>query len=491
MIDILLINTRQIDFQRGLFAMGNSRKNQPLGLLLCATRLKDQSKKIKLIDANLRQLTHSETAKLAQKEKPNLIILNTAALDRWECPLPTIKEPATLVKELKKILPKVKIILIGPHITASPDWVFKKIPQADIFIKGEPELTIEEIGQNIPLDTKKIKTIKGICFRENKKLIHNPDRPYLNDLDKLPIPDYNLLSMKDYGPLSDHFNGPKLIGDDHPFSIMLSSRGCPGLCVFCFKKMYQDKKTYRFRSTESAIKEMALLSQKHGIKAIYFQDLSFCIVEKRVIELCQQIVKKKIKINWGCEARFDSINEKMIKTMKQAGCSFINFGFESGSQKVLNLSKKNISIETIEKAIAICQKHQVAVGCFKLLGLPGETKETFIDTLKFMIKNKINIPYPFPINLALPYPGTPLQTMAEKQFGIKVTYDNAPDFAGRIGTDFFEKISLKEIQLLTFKYKLKQEGRPKNKHYFKLLFLTSIEKLTCLPKTLVASFSKR
>ena len=480
---IVLINTRQEDFQKGLFAMGNSRKNQPLDLLLCATILKKQKHKVKIIDANLARLTHQQTAKLVKKERPDFIIANTAALDRWECPLPTVKQPILLVKELKRVLAEIKIALTGPHITADPVWVAKKIHRADILIKGEPELTIQDIGRQLPLNDQKLKKIPGLVFKSNKKFIDNPNRIFMTDLDKLPIPDYSLLPMEKYGPLSDHFNGPTLAGENHPFTIMLTSRGCPGLCVFCFKKMYQDKKTYRFRNNKMVVEEIKTLISKHGIKAVYFQDLSFCVIEKRVIDLCDLIVKNKLKINWGCEARFDNVSEKMIEAMKKAGCSFINFGLESGSQKILNLSKKNIQLKVIEEAIYFCQKHNVAAGCFKLLALPGETKETFIDTLKFMIKNKVEIPYPFPINLALPYPGTELHHLAEKQFKTKITYDNAPDFAGRIGTNFFDQVTLPQIQRLTFKYKLKQMGKTVNKHYLKLIFLEMKEKLIGRPKT--------
>lgn len=467
MIDAILVNTRQEDFKQGIYSLGNSRKNQPLDLALAAAVLEKQKLKVKIIDANLLRIPHQKVAEEIAKDKPKMVIINTAALDRWECPLPTIKQPQLLSLAIKKKNPQVLLVAIGPHGTVTPKWVLKKCPAIDILVRGEPEKVLEKLAKN-------------------PKKILGP-RPYLANLDSLPLPAYYLLPMKLYGPLSDHFNGEKFAGQTHPFSIILTSRGCPGRCTFCFKKMYQDKETCRFRRPKNVVDEIELLVKKYGVKAFYIQDLSFCIVQQRVIDICREIGKRKLKITWGCEARFDSVNPALLKAMKKAGCSFINFGLESGSEKIIFQCQKNIKIKTIEKAIADCRKAKIAVGCFKLLGLPGETEETFVDTLKFMIKNKIAIPYPFPLNLPIPYPGTQLHKQAEKQFKTKITWENAPQFAGKVGTNFFEKVPPEKIQRLTYEYKLKQEGKKKNKHYLKLLFL---EKRVFASRR-IRSFSKR
>jgi len=491
MLDAVLVNTFQENFQKGLFAMGNSRKNQPLDLALAAAVLEKKGFRVKIIDANLLRISHQKTAKEIAKEKPKMVVINTAALDRWECPLPTIKQPKLLALAIKNRLPKGLLVAVGPHGTVAPEWVLEKCPEIDILVRGEPVLTIGQIAESFPLTDKERTNILGISFFKNGKIVSTPPRPYLLNLDQLPFPAYHLLPMKKYGPMSDHFDGDKFKGEDWPFSIILTSRGCPGLCVFCFKKMYQDKKTFRHRSPKNIVDEIELLLKKHSVRAIYIQDLSFCTIKKQVIDVCEEIVRRGLKFSWGCEARFDSIDPEMLGKMKAAGCCFINFGLESGSGRILSQCKKNIKISVIEKAISDCKKAGIAVGCFKLLGLPGETRETFVKTLKFMIQNKIKIPYPFPINLPLPYPGTELHRMAEKQFGQKITWENAPLFAGWAGTDFFEKVTPAEIQRLTFLYKLKQEGRKINKHYLKLLFLEKIGKLKSLPKRLFISKNKR
>lgn len=488
--NIILVNTYQENFQQGIFSLGNSRKNQPLSLTLIAAILEKQKHKVNIIDANLLRLSHQKVAKKIAKDKPKLIIINTASIDRWECPLPTIKQPRLLSKEIKKQYPQALIIAIGPHGTITPKWVLKKCPSVDFLVRGEPEAIFQKIAKNFPFASPK-SSDKGGSFLKKLLNINNPIQPYLDNLDSLPLPAYHLLPMKKYGPLSDHYNGEKFTGQSHPFSIILTSRGCPGQCIFCFKKMYQQQKTYRFRSPKNVVDEIELLIKKHGIKAIYIQDLSFCIIQKRVIAICQEIKKRKLNFSWGCEARFDSISIPLLIAMKEAGCCFINFGLESGSEKIIFQCQKNIKIEVIEKTIANCQKLKIAVGCFKLLGLPGETKKTFIETLSFMIKNKITIPYPFPINLPLPYPGTKLHQQAQKQFKEKINWEDTPRFAGKVNTNFFKQITIEEIQRLTYQYKLIQDNKQKNRHYFRLLLNQNIAKFKSLPNKILTSRPNR
>lgn len=483
----ILINTPQKDFQKGIFTLGNSRKNQPLDLAILAAILEKQGWQAKIIDGNLLQVSNEQIVNEIRTVAPKLIILNTASLDRWECPLPTIEAPRLLAAALKKAFPKAVIIAIGPHGTVTPDWVLEKCRGIDILVRGEPELTVQEIAANFPLGPRKKNKILGLSFIEGGKIINNPSRPYLENLDQLPLPAYHLLPMKLYGPLGDHFNGPSFSGETSPFAIMLTSRGCPGQCTFCFKKMYQDKKTFRSRSPQNVVAEIELLVKKYHVRAIYFQDLSFCIDQKRVIAICQEINRRGLKFSWGAEARFDTVRPATLAAMKKAGCAFINFGLESGSEKIIFLCQKNIPIKVAEKTIADCRQVGISVGCFKILSLPGETRETFIETLGFMVRNKVIIPYPFPIVLPLPYPGTVLHQQAEEQFKTTITWENAPDFAGRVGTDFLDKVGYWEVQKLAYEFKLKQEGRRPTRHYLRLSLLEKREKL----KKLFSSKSSR
>ena len=489
MIKAALINTLQRDFRQGDFSLGNSRKNQPLDLALIGAILLQKNIQVKIIDANLLRLGHARVGRMIRKFRPELTIINTAAIDRWECPLPTLKEAAALSNEIKQVLPATLVAAVGPHGTITPNQVLDRCPGIDILVRGEPEITVGEIAANFEQITSAKKKILGISYVLNKKIVHNPDRPYQENLDRLPIPAYQLLPMEKYGPMSDHFDGGTFSGSTRPFSIMLVSRGCPGRCVFCFKEMYQGKRQWRSRSPEKVIEEIKLLNGQYGVKAIYFQDLNFCTDREWVAAICRGIIRQGLKFSWGCEARFDQIDQETAGLMGKAGCSFINFGLESGSETVLFRVGKNIKIPQIERAIADCRRAGIAVGCFKLLGLPGETKYTFRETLQFMLRNRIDIPYPFPIVKPLPYPGTELHQQGEKQFKVSIDWDNAPEYAGRIGTNFFAETTPTEIQRLAYSYRLKQENKNRTKHYYRLLLTEKLEKLKRLPSTLFSSLS--
>lgn len=479
-MDVCFVNTRQENFQKGFVSLGNSYKNQPLDLAYCAAILEKAGYKAAIIDANLERLTHGQTVEKIKAVSPKVVVVNTAALDRWECPLPTIGEPKKLINLIRQNLKEIFIAVIGPHGTVTPAWLLQKIPKIDILIRGEPEITLWETVDYF-FQKRPKERILGISYRQNGKIKNNPSRPYLKNLDELPLPAYHLLPMAKYGPM-ENFLGENYQGPTRPFSIIVTGRGCPAQCIYCFKRMYQEDQPYRKRSAENVLAEIGLLIKKFKIKAIYFHDLNFCVDKKRVREICEGIIKKGLKFSWGSETRFDNVDLKLLVLMKKAGCEFINFGFESGSQEMLNRMKKNILLEQMRKTLKDCRKAKILVGCFKLLGLPGETIKTLRETLQFLLENDVPIPYPFPIIPPLPYPGTQLHTEGEREFKTKITWEKAPLFAGRVGTDFFAKNSFWNLRRITYEYKLKggQERQNwffPNKHYLRLSLLSLWEKI--------------
>jgi len=192
-----------------------------------------------------------------------------------------------------------------------------------------------------------------------------------------------------------------------PFSLMLTSRGCPGQCIFCLKKMMAGK--YRARSSENVYQEIKYLVDNFGIKSIYFQDWEFLVDRERVKELCQLLIKAPdLEIVWGCSARATSLDSETIILMKKAGCVLINFGYESGSPEILKASKKGVSAEKMTEVVNLCREQNINIRSFCLVNLPGENKETLKESAKFIIQNNLNVPH---INVPIPYPGTELAEM--------------------------------------------------------------------------------
>jgi radical SAM superfamily enzyme YgiQ (UPF0313 family) len=285
----------------------------------------------------------------------------------------------------------------GPHLTELYDDSFNKFPSIDYAIRGEAEITIRQL-----IDTIEIKgdigSVKGIVYRDkNAKVIATENRPFIDQLDSLPIPMHELLPL-------DKYRLP-FFGN---YTFVVTSRGCPYKCIFC-RQIVMWKGNFRTRSAENIFEEVKYLV-KLGVRNILFQADTFTVDKKVVIELCKKIIENKIKVRWACNTHISSIDEEMVKWMKKAGCWMIAAGIESGSQKVLDNIKKGTKIEQIRKIIKLIHDSGIEVWGYFVMGLPGETKETIEQTIKFSLELPLDM-----ANFAVgaPYPGTEFYKMAK------------------------------------------------------------------------------
>ena len=369
---------------------------------------------VKLLDANVLGYDANKTVKEIKKYNPDILILTSTPVDRWEC-------PNSYIDSVFEVINKAKInptILIGSHGSLTPEWIFNKC-NAQYIIRGEPEMTILNLVEALT-KKKDLKKTKGISCKIDNKIIHNQDVPRIENLDELPLPAYHLLPMDKY-----KYGFSDL---PQPFSIMLTSRGCPFSCIFCLKVMSKDR--YITRSPENVVKEIEYLISDFKVKSIFFQDWEFTIDKERVKKICDLILKKNLKIIWGCNARANDLSDELARKMKEAGCARINIGFESGSQKVLDRMNKGIKVNDLEKAIKICRENKVNIGMYAMLNLPGESRATIRETINFFAKNKIESMTP---NLAIPYFSTLLfEKLKNKKTKENFTWDNIEEYAGRI-----------------------------------------------------------
>lgn len=394
------------------------RPRQPLSLAYIASLLLEKGYDIELLDANVLNYNVNQTVNRIKAYNPDVLILTSTSVDRWEC-------PNSYIDSVFEIINKAEIdltILTGSHGSVTPEWVFKKC-NVKFIVRGEPEITTLNLVEAIKRK-ENLENIKGISYKINDKIIHNEDASRIEALDNLPFPAYNLLPMEKY-----KYGFPIL---PQPFSIILTSRGCPFNCIFCLKIMSKNK--YIARSPESVIEEIKYLIKNFGIKSIFFQDWEFTIDETRVEKICDLILKNNLKILWACNARANNISHELVKRMRKAGCVRINIGFESGSQKILDKANKGIRLEEIEKAIRICKSNNIDIGMCVMLNLPGENKETIKETINFLAKNKIESMTP---NLAIPYFGTllfeKLKAINKKD---EFNWDNIENYAGKIDVSF-------------------------------------------------------
>jgi len=276
-----------------------------------------------------------------------------------------VKQVSKIVKENSNAL----VIIGGVHATLEPASLLN-FPYIDYVVRGEGEFPLLEICQVI--DKKKTSEKKKIDkqIKRIKNINYNEMRSFIN-LSELPIPDYSLLEIKKY-----------------PVATFYTSRGCPGRCRFC----YNLGRTLRFYSTEKVIETITGVLDKYKIREFTIADDNFANLSKRTERICQAL--SKYNSIFHIFLRVDQVYDKVMKNLKKAGCWAIQFGFESGSQRILDFIHKDTTVEQNIKAIKQCKKYRIFVDGSFMVGLPTETIAEMKETINFIKKYKPDAPYP-------------------------------------------------------------------------------------------------
>jgi len=309
-----------------------------------------------------------------------------------------------IAKIVKKYDPYIPVLVGGLHPTIEPIETLKE-PFFDVAVIGEGEETIVELI-NVMDTGGELSSVKGICYKENKVVVQNPPRPLIEDIDAIPFPDFTLCHRFEEYP-SEYFNR------------ILTTRGCPFSCVYCMSPKLWRKKV-RFRSPEKVFEEMKYRYQRFGIRFFKFNDDTFTLDCRRLEKLCALIVKGKMKIKWGCDTRADKLNEDVLTMMKNAGCSHLNIGVESGSEKILGYIKKGESLEAIKKAFVLAKKMKINVLAYFMMGFPPETKEDILMSVEVMKEIR---PDGVCWSLFTPYPGSEIYEQLKKNGTLQAPSD--------------------------------------------------------------------
>ena len=296
-----------------------------------------------------------------------------------------------LNRKVKETDKKIKIIIGGSHTSVTVKDVLNE-SGADIAVIKEGEMQLKEILQGIPLDN-----ILGIAFKKGDECLVNPERPFLDNLDELPMPAYDLFELKEY------------MDKKLP---MVTSRGCPHRCIFCSIFLTMGR-TFRTRSPEHVANELEHWYKKYGYRKFAFNDDVFNFDKERVKKICDLIVERGLKIEWELRngIRVDKVDLEMFQKMKKAGCIYIAFGIESGVQDVLNKMKKGATVEQIKKAAMLAKEAGLPAGGFFIIGLPGDNMENFKKTLQLAQELPLE---EVRFYSALPYIGTEFYEIAKK-----------------------------------------------------------------------------
>jgi radical SAM superfamily enzyme YgiQ (UPF0313 family) len=332
----------------------------PLGMLYLCSNIAHE---VIFIDNNIKKYSNQRLFEEIIAHNPNVVGFGGTMMEWIQC------------CKLSKMLQEVNIPTIygGPNGTVNSE---KHIQYYDYIIRGEGEITLNEL-LNALESQKHLRGIKGLWFKTNSSVIKNPDRALITELETLKYPARHLVKIDDYCRTPESFLG------QGPCDIVVSSRGCPYRCRFCSSKYFW-KQTYRVRKIAEVIKEISFMMENYGTKTIHFREDNFTVNRKRVFDFCDEF--EKLGVHWLCQSRVDSVDEELVKRMKESGCMGICFGFESANDNTLKYLRKGITLKQSIKAIDICEKVGMNWAGGFMVGVLNETKEDMHNTLDFVRK---------------------------------------------------------------------------------------------------------
>lgn len=303
-----------------------------------------------------------------------------------------------LIEYIRKNHPRIKIAMGGMHATLLYEQILKKYPFLTVII-GEGEMTFDELISELFKENPDLQKISGIAFNQNNQVIVTPRRPLIENLDALPFAKHEIF-----------FKGKRTCGD------ILTARGCPFNCSFCCLDKITMRRN-RKRSIPNVIAEIEYMIKSFPqMTDVWIHDDTFFVDTRRVIEFCDEVIKRKIKLNFICSGRFKPLTEEMVLKLEQANFKRVLFGMESGSEEILKKCHKGINQADMIAAFKMFAKTNITVFCHLIVGLPGETEETILETADFIKKmqkikyvNYAQAPY-----LLSVYPGTEVYEIAKQ-----------------------------------------------------------------------------
>ncbi len=398
MTEILLINPRTDDRQR-----------PPLGLAYIASILEKENLKVAIFDALPNPNNPKKIIEIIKEKNIKLIGITTTTTQ--------LHETNNLAKEIKENNSETIIIVGGPHATAKTKEMMQT-SNIDIIVMGEGEQTSKELFTKL-IKNQPITDVKGICYKKNNEIIINPPRELIENLDTIPFPSRDLLDNGWY-----HKRGSLIRGTWKKTATIITSRGCPGRCTYCSAHDTFGRKI-RQRTVKNVIKEIKELVEKYDVEALSFCDDTLTTNNEWVREFCEELRKLKREMNkkivWSCQSRVNTVTQELLNEMKRSGCLQIEFGCESGSQKILDVLKKNITVNQIRRAFEMSKRAGLRTMANFVIGNPEETKEDIMMTAE--LSKKLGADW-VEFFITTPYPGSELYDVAEKNGWIKRGYNN-------------------------------------------------------------------
>jgi anaerobic magnesium-protoporphyrin IX monomethyl ester cyclase len=362
----------------------------PLGIQTLAPALRQRGHQARMFDTCHPLMKAEHIAQAAVRDRPDVVALSFLSTTTY----PAVK---SMARQLKAGAPGIPIIVGGAFATLNADRILEDCPDIDCVGMGEGEELLPDYLECLGAPD----SVAGLVWRRDGKVVKNAPRPLLRDLDRFPYPDRTSLPIDYIESLP--LDVPAVLSMDK-FCTVQTSRGCPYSCTYCDIPSLGEGR-WRSRSPEHVLGELQELSDA-GYRSIYLTDDHFLINRKRIEAICQGMIDRKLKFHWGCEGRADSVGIDQLPIMRKAGCDFLAFGVEAGTQKVLDRLKKKQSLAQVEHAVSEAKRQGIGrVHGFFVIGSPDETESDILRSFRFAARLQLDT---FGFNRLCAYRGTPL-----------------------------------------------------------------------------------
>lgn len=365
----------------------------PFWFAQCGALLKRRGYRVHYTDSIAESLGVDGTLERFQELRPDMVVIATST--------PTIHTDL-LMARLAREKAGAFTVLVDTHVTVFHRELVAE-PFVDAAVRGEFEVAVADLADALNRGAGPA-GVKGVTWKRGGDVVVNEDRPLVKDLDELPWPDRELV------PAGRYIVG---LRTQDPCFMIMASRGCPFRCTFCLWVPVMFNNKVRFREVGKVVDEIQDLQRNFGAREIFFHDDTVNITIRRVEEICNEILRRGVKIGWIANFRADQTTPELFRLMKKAGCTKILLGVESGSQKLLDETiDKEITLREVEDTIRWAKEAGIRVHCTYALGAPGETLETLVETLEFIKKTD---PDDIQVSLMTPIPGTPFYESVKHQ----------------------------------------------------------------------------
>ena len=397
---------------------------QPLGLLTLISVLRHRfpgKYEIDYVEQALYDLTTEDIRKRFKTFDPDLVGFSAMSIEAGEM--------EDLAQMIKKEKPSCITVLGGPHASVFYDWALES-GNIDFVVIGEGEETFPELLLALE-NGEPVERVKGLAFRKNGRVHLTEPRPFIEDLDSIPLPAWDLIDFEKYA-LQPSMNG---YCHSPPWALIFTSRACPFKCAYCHNIF---GKKVRKRSVENVMAEIELLVNQFGVRELHIVDDIFNIDLPRAKRICDEIINRgiKVKIAFPNGLRADMMDRELIKKLKQAGCYCATYAIETASPRLQKLIHKNLNLEKAKQVIEWTYEEGIIPQGFFMLGFPTETKEEMESTIRWAVESKLLRGWFFTVVV---YPRTELLEIAKREY---------PDFDFS-GYDWFNFLYWTEVPFYT------------------------------------------